>query len=78
MEKINIATAQFENRSGDKEYNLSKNAADHNNLENNPEYMSIKAQIMMLQTFAQELSDDPRLLLASDSKYAIKYFLHPI
>ena len=31
---------------------------------------------MMLQTFAQELSDDPRLLLASDSKYAMKYFLH--
>ncbi len=60
----------------DKEYNLSKNTTNHESLENNPEYMSIKAQIMMLQTFAQELSDDPRLLLASDSKYAMKYSLH--
>lgn len=60
----------------DQEYNLSQGVSNPKELENNPEYVSIKARIMMLQTFAQELSDDPRLLLQSKSEYAAKYALH--
>ena len=60
----------------DQEFLLSQKSNDQKDFEDNPEYVSIKARIMMLQTFAQELSDDPRLLLHSKSEYAIKYELH--
>lgn len=60
----------------DKEFSLSNNVKSQKELEDNPEYVSIKARIMMLQTFAQELSDDPRLLLHSKSEYAAKYAIH--
>lgn len=59
----------------DKEYELSKNASNTSELDNSKEYQGIKAKIMMLQTFAQEIADDPRLLLHSDSEYASKYQL---
>ncbi len=59
----------------DREYELSKNAVSQVDLENNKEYQNIKAKIMMLQTFAQELADDPKLLQISESEYAAKYCL---
>lgn len=59
----------------DKEYELSKNALNASELDNSKEYQNVKAKIMMLQTFAQEIADDPRLLLYSDNTYASKYQL---
>lgn len=59
----------------DREYELSNGIKNASELEDNKEYQGIKAKIMMLQTFAQELADDPKLLLASESEYAAKYCL---
>ncbi len=42
---------------------------------NNPELMQVEAQIMALQTFAQELADEPSLLEKSDSDYAKNYIV---
>ena len=60
----------------DKEFEISSKAKDQKELEENDDYQGITARIMMLQTFAQELCDDPRLLLNSKSEYALKYALH--
>jgi len=42
-------------------------------VENNPDLMKIEAQIMALQTFAQELADAPELLETSSSEMAKNY-----
>lgn len=42
-------------------------------MENDEEYLTSKAKIMAYQTFAQELVDEPRLLLESDSNMAKNY-----
>lgn len=44
-------------------------------LETNEEFLTCKAKIMALQTFAQELVDSPKLLIDSDSSMAKQYYV---
>lgn len=44
-------------------------------LEINEEFLTCKAKIMALQTFAQELVDSPKLLIDSDSNMAKQYYV---
>ena len=44
-------------------------------LETNEEFLTCKAKIMALQTFAQELVDSPKLLIDSDSNMAKQYYV---
>lgn len=46
---------------------------DKNKLDFDPEFNKYKARIMALQTFAQELVDDPKLLTHGDSQMAKNY-----
>lgn len=41
----------------------------------NPDLMKLEAQILALQTFAQEIADEPKLLEMSDSEYSKKYMV---
>ena len=45
-------------------------------LENSEEFNSIKARVMALQTFAQELVDSPKLLKESESDMAKQYYIN--
>lgn len=44
-------------------------------LETNEDFLTCKAKIMALQTFAQELVDSPKLLIDSDSDMAKRYYV---
>ena len=50
-----------------------ENTIKPEDMESNEEYLTSKAKIMAYQTFAQELVDEPRLLLESDSNMAKNY-----
>ena len=43
--------------------------------ENNPDLKQVEAKIMALQTFAQELADEPELLLLSESEMSKQYYV---
>lgn len=57
------------------ELDILADKIDINKLKENEQYIQLSARVMMYQTFMQELADDPRLLLGSDSKAAEQYFV---
>lgn len=54
---------------------LADKIKDINKLKENEQYQQLSAKVMMYQTFMQELADDPRLLIGSDSKSSAQYYV---
>ena len=54
---------------------LADKIKDINKLKENEQYIQLSARVMMYQTFMQELADDPRLLIGSDSKVSEQYYV---